>query len=142
MVNTEYWGPGTWCLLYSVAETQTIEDTISFIHSLSKVLPCDECKKHFNEYIEKNPPKDNLKVWINTFHNSVRGRLRKNSIPLTTIEKKLNPPIIPKRIKTVPRRINIIHSTVKHTPVLPKKAPILRSPAPQPRKGCGCGGKK
>ena len=113
MVETSYWGPGTWNLLYSIAhecdnENLCRDDFIEFLNVLAKLLPCEECRREFGEYISTNPIKEEekLKIWINNLHNDVRRRLGKQVISINTIDKKLDPPIIPRKIKPT-RNINI-----------------------------------
>lgn len=145
MVETTYWGPGTWNLLYSIAHECDIDnlcrdDFIEFLNILAKLLPCEECRGKFGDYLSNHPigPEEKLKIWVNDLHNDVRRRLGKQVISINTINKKLDPPIVPKKIVRRARNINIqsigggrsLHSTIA-TPVISKPTPEVKA-VPKP----------
>ena len=90
----EIWGPCCWKLLHSIAwtcpENPTDEEKhnyIIFFISLSKVLPCLHCRKHFQEWIRENDinsdSRDNLAKWVWKLHNHIN---KKNNKPEISFE--------------------------------------------------------
>ena len=92
-IDSNIWGPKGWffldyCILsFPDNPTQADKDGFkNFLTSLKIVLPCQKCRKHFTEYIAKNPltndilsSKKKLVDWILACHNNVR-RLQNKSI--------------------------------------------------------------
>jgi hypothetical protein len=50
----------------------------NFFDSLSHLLPCEACRKHYEEYVVKNPPdttsRDALSHWVYDLHTDVNRR--------------------------------------------------------------------
>lgn len=78
------WGPPAWMFLHSIAlnypSNPTIKDKNNyrvFFETLSNILPCNMCSKHFNKYINENPIEnylnDNISInkWLLNAHNNV-----------------------------------------------------------------------
>ncbi len=92
-MSIESWGPKTWSILHVCSfmypDTPTHNEKLNmynFIHSLSLILPCPKCKKHFRENIRKHIPytdssplesKRNLSQYIVDIHNEVNQRNNK-----------------------------------------------------------------
>ena len=83
-MNPKVWGPHAWFFLHSV--TLAYPDTPSetdkkqmydFFMSLSNILPCTDCMKHFKQHLNKYPitpfldSKDSLVSWLIILHNMV-----------------------------------------------------------------------
>lgn len=95
-LSPEIWGPNGWffldsiCLSYPLNPTnETKKSYKSFFYLLPKMLPCDKCRDHFNQYITKYPlddnilkSKNNLILWILNAHNNVNKINGKNMITL------------------------------------------------------------
>lgn len=95
-VPTQYWGESLWKIMYSIAyslpaelDVEQQEHVVMFYTSLSSLLPCEECKTHYHEYLIKNPLSDGviktnttLLIWINNLHNSINEKLHKPVILL------------------------------------------------------------
>lgn len=99
------WGPIFWNLLHILAERSGGVGMIglradekkcwkSLIPSLTKVLPCDECRKHFTAYLATHPfiIPDNysdvklyIKTWIYNAHEDVNKRLSKPSFDFNNL---------------------------------------------------------
>jgi hypothetical protein len=87
----ETWGAQSWTFLHAVAagfpETPSEEDREhyqNFFQDLHYVLPCNECKRHFGEVLEKMPLTDAVLInrktfnrWIMEVHNTVSRDLQK-----------------------------------------------------------------
>jgi hypothetical protein len=124
MVRPEFWGAGTWKLLYSVVfdnenEDRTDEDIICLLKILEKTLPCDDCRKHYKAYIVSNPPEGNLKIWVNNLHNSINDRLGKPRVNIKIIESQINPP---PRVRARQRRVINVQPVTRRIPVVPTGA--------------------
>lgn len=51
---TYSWGEALWRTLYSAALYEESE-TSKLLEALPSILPCVECKRHYQEYVSKNP---------------------------------------------------------------------------------------
>ena len=87
-LSTTIWGPSLWRVLHSFSfaiQNSTPENIkqrnefIAFVESLKTMLPCEECRLHFVDYLENNSPRhaSNLALWTFNFHNEVNKRLGK-----------------------------------------------------------------
>lgn len=92
-ISPDVWGPYGWSLIHYVAlgyPEQPTFDIITkyrnFFISLANVIPCEKCKTHYREMIDKNPPqlenKDALFKWTVDIHNIVNKRLGKDTFTL------------------------------------------------------------
>ena len=101
--KTTEWGPVIWRMLHLLAEKagkQTHEILINdekrawmtFVSSLTAILPCEECRDHATTYIKEHPfePPESYKAWnlyirtyFYTFHEAVNERLEKPSYPFS-----------------------------------------------------------
>ncbi|MFS8159312.1 MAG: ERV1/ALR-related protein [Candidatus Roizmanbacteria bacterium] len=58
-MNPNYWGPGLWTYIHSVAAVALTADQRAefreLIYHLAKTLPCKKCKDHFRENLVKFP---------------------------------------------------------------------------------------
>ena len=85
-LKSNIWGPHGWflfdsiCLSYPNNPTKTYKDQYKyFFYTLPYILPCNKCRTHFKEYIQKYPlndnilnSKNNLIKWIISAHNNVK----------------------------------------------------------------------
>jgi cbb3-type cytochrome oxidase subunit 3 len=90
--NPSLWGPSLWNSIHYIAlgyPENNPSDNISskyvqFFKSLSVVIPCDECKIHFNQMLINYPPnlksKETLFKWSVDIHNLVNKRLNKKEL--------------------------------------------------------------
>jgi hypothetical protein len=86
MAKKEVWGPLVWHLLHASTLNYTVERKDiykSFYDITFKLLPCQECVRHSQEYMNNNnfdnafSSKDMLQQWFIQFHNAVNIRLNK-----------------------------------------------------------------
>lgn len=98
-MDTRLWGPSAWDFLHTISfdypEVPSPDDKknmLIFLNSLSKVLPCSWCRKHFNETLKKNPPelqsRESFSRWFVDVHNSVNKRLKKPEYSYNDARKK------------------------------------------------------
>lgn len=95
-MDTRVWGKHAWIFIDSIL--LNIEEPISetemnnisqFFNLLQHILPCPGCRKHYKEYIEKNPldgeilsSKDKIIDWRIKLQNTINKRLGKKEINL------------------------------------------------------------
>ena len=84
MNNNNIWGPPAWTFLHTVTynypENPTEDDKrnfYNFFDSLQNVLPCEKCKEHYKQNIQKYDLKnslgsrEDLVKWLIDLHNDV-----------------------------------------------------------------------
>jgi hypothetical protein len=88
MSKAKDWGPGAWKFLHEItffypdhpSEVQQTQAQHLF-QSLRTLLPCEECRLHYDAELTKYPPltksKDTLSQWLIDLHNRVNARLGK-----------------------------------------------------------------
>lgn len=87
---TRIWGPHAWVFLHSVANTFPVrplyaqkQDYGQFFDSLVYVLPCNICREHYAQWLQKEPislaiaSREKLQAWISALHNYVNSFLEK-----------------------------------------------------------------
>lgn len=101
-IHTNFWGPGAWEFLHSITfnypihpTSQEKETTRQFFHLLKYILPCERCRQHYTEGIEKIMPiephlknRDTLSRWLVRFHNIVNKRLGKPIMSYQSVQEK------------------------------------------------------
>ena len=102
-MNIEVWGPGLWEIIHtssfrykSIKITPIIKKQyIIFYTSLQELIPCDKCKEHYTDYLQKYPIKNYINsynkiiTWVNNFHNSVNSKIGKKVYSLTDSKKNI-----------------------------------------------------
>ena len=94
-LDPEQWGPYVWGTLHLVAlgapETIELADKPyyrNFINLFANVIPCEKCKKHLGQHLEKHPVdpaltgRDALFEWSVNLHNIVNKMLGKSEMSL------------------------------------------------------------
>lgn len=97
-LENNFWGPAMWTIMYTVAYTfstlENIEQVYAFYESLGFLLPCDKCRKHYMEYLAKNPIKaftsenTNNRVLCQWVYNLEAQVAKKNNRPIETFDVK------------------------------------------------------
>ena len=88
------WGRPTWMFLYCVVKTfperpstRQKQEYLLFFHSMSSILPCKLCRRHYRQWLRRHPIEDHLgrpeqlEAWLLDLHNYIRQRLHKPPIP-------------------------------------------------------------
>lgn len=95
MTSKDIWGPSTWTLFHTLAEkikddhfNDIKSELLNYVKRICANLPCPDCAAHAIQIISKLTPdqlasKQNFKVFLMQFHNSVNARTGKR---LFTIE--------------------------------------------------------
>jgi len=100
-LKPEFWGPHAWFLLENIALSYPMEPSSkdkktfkNFFISLKNILPCESCRDHYKESLEKIPltsqmleSRDTLFGWVVGIHNRIRKAQNKKLVtPFETIE--------------------------------------------------------
>lgn len=82
----EIWGPYAWTMLHTIAFTSPpgllangnskIREAYRLhLESLQTILPCPQCREHYTEHYEEDPPRlEALVDWMGDLHNYVNRR--------------------------------------------------------------------
>ena len=84
------WGPKMWFTMHTLTLNYPSNPTdtdkkiyANFFNSLKLIIPCEQCRKHYIEHLEKKPVeyfldnKDKLVKWLIDIHNEVNRLLNK-----------------------------------------------------------------
>eukprot|EP00882_Tetradesmus_deserticola_P004258 GHRQ01004498.1.p2 GENE.GHRQ01004498.1~~GHRQ01004498.1.p2 ORF type:complete len:156 (+),score=80.00 GHRQ01004498.1:27-470(+) len=88
LTSKEDLGRATWTLLHTLAAQlpehptrQQQRDARQLVDSLTRIYPCADCAKHFQELVRRDPPVvssgPDFAVWLCRTHNAVNRRLGK-----------------------------------------------------------------
>lgn len=100
MTTKDTWGPATWTLFHTLAEKVNDEnfnelktDLFSFIKRICFNLPCPDCAAHATQIISKINAdsfanKQQLKMFLLNFHNSVNARVGKRHFTVEEMNSK------------------------------------------------------
>lgn len=90
IVNPKIWGKYYWYTMRSIAATANLFDeatqknVVNFYESLQTLLPCDECAKHYQNYLQTYPVrrflKDNktLLGWVKQLEDHIQAIITSN----------------------------------------------------------------
>jgi hypothetical protein len=95
-LNPEIWGSKGWFFIDSIIlsypnnpSKEIKNDFLNFLTLLKKMLPCENCRKHYDEFIKINPltekileSRENLIIWILNLHNNINKLNEKKIITL------------------------------------------------------------
>ena len=84
-INPKIWGNCYWKTLHIITyaypdnpTSDDIKNMTAFFTDLSHVIPCEKCRKHYDDYLIKYPLSDNvmssrgnLMKWLLDLHNNV-----------------------------------------------------------------------
>lgn len=113
-VQNRRWGPALWNLLHSSAERIGLSTLhrlpqeesrlwSQFLKSLRFSLPCPQCRGHYQQFLEVNPPflhgssplrREEMRVWLYRLHLAVQERLgtAEGRISLSEVEEQFSAP--------------------------------------------------
>lgn len=96
MPSNKEWGPFLWTALHGLAEKlgkQTVEimasdearEMVLVLRGVENIMPCEKCRKHYHEYLKKNPIDDfvqrrgevlrqAVRLWLWKLHETVNER--------------------------------------------------------------------
>ena len=81
-MDPELWGPKLWYFLHTISfeyepTPNSKNEYAIFFNSLKHIIPCNTCKKHYEEFLIDNPvensldSKDSIIRWVLKCHNNV-----------------------------------------------------------------------
>lgn len=80
-MDPNVWGPHGWFFIQScilnMPEAADPGDYVNFLYSLRNVLPCEECRKNYAEWLRNNPIpayKEGMIKWVIDLQNSIRKK--------------------------------------------------------------------
>jgi hypothetical protein len=87
-MSAKDWGPGAWKFLHQITFYYPDDPTpkqqtqaLNLFTSLRTLLPCEECRAHYDSDLNLHPPdtssKTSLSQWLIDLHNRVNVRLGK-----------------------------------------------------------------
>lgn len=96
------WGPAAWTVLH-VCAANVDGDAVSFrnlLRSFSDSLPCPECRRHMQEFMENDGPekasdKVSASLYVYRMHNWVNRRLGKKEVPERIVYDHYRVPVSP-----------------------------------------------
>lgn len=88
-IDPKIWGKSLWTSMYAIAVSypsdaptgSQILAAKKFFTSFSELLPCEDCRLHYREYLKQNPvvphlgSNANLTRWVIDLNNSVNKRV-------------------------------------------------------------------
>jgi len=99
-LTKSFWGEAFWKMLYSVAYTypneisaESRQDIEAWYEITALVLPCDECRRHFDKFLEQHPIQNSctdrltLLHWVNNLENAINQQMNK---PTTSLERRIS----------------------------------------------------
>lgn len=114
-LNPIIWGGCFWTTIYNIAlgypTSPTEEDKINYIAfftNIKNIIPCNECRNHYNNIFAKEPitnkdlcSRKTLILWIIKIHNSINSIINKKTLTVTEIENKYIKPHIANTSKKI-----------------------------------------
>ena len=110
MPSNKDWGPFLWIVLHGFAEKlgrQTNEimasdearEMVFLLKGVELVMPCEKCRKHYHDYLKKNPIdefvnrrgevlRQAIRLWLWKLHEAVNQRNGAQSFPLEELTPK------------------------------------------------------
>jgi hypothetical protein len=79
-MDVSFWGPSGWQLLHLITVTiGGLKEKKELFSTLDEVLPCKYCRQSAKEFL-KEPPGNNLAVWLYDFHEKVNQKLHRQHL--------------------------------------------------------------
>lgn len=109
LMSVESWGPSAWVFLHACSfsypedpSQADREGMFSLLSSLTTVLPCKKCRKHYLNYFSRTvgthgassvvlQSRDSVSKWVVDLHNAVNVRLNKPVWQYDDVSKMYNP---------------------------------------------------
>lgn len=78
----DIWGPALWQFLHiTAASIEDVDAFVELLRSLTKTIPCPDCRKHLKQHLIKFPPEEyiinsiNANTYMFILHNMVNERI-------------------------------------------------------------------
>jgi hypothetical protein len=80
-MDVSFWGPSGWELLHLITVTTGgLKEKKELFSTLGDILPCKYCRQSAQQFLEEEPPQNNLAVWLYEFHGKVNQKLHKQHL--------------------------------------------------------------
>lgn len=156
-LTTSYWGEAFWKTMYAIAYTfpsnpsdEYQKHTEIWYESMAQLLPCEECRQHFGEYLDQHPIQNFstcqsiLLRWVNTLENAINKKMHKPAVSLETRIAEMdrsNPTIQPQHprkipCRNVPRRSGAVSHSIRRVNTIQSNqatARFVSGPLPPPQ---------
>lgn len=99
-MDPKVWGPHLWFTMHTISfnypknpTKQDKQNTYNFFYNLIHIIPCSECRKHYQDFFNKQPiinyldNRDKLIEWVMDAHNNVNKMTNK---PIWTLDQVFN----------------------------------------------------
>lgn len=110
MPSNKDWGPYLWIVLHTFAEKlgrqpnelmalDEAREIVIILKATEHIMPCEKCRKHYHEYLKKNPVDDfvqrrgeflrqAVRTWLWKLHEAVNERNGAPSFPIEEVTPK------------------------------------------------------
>ncbi len=141
-----YWGPRLWRMFHTLADISNRRDIgqiwTMFLNASAAVLPCAQCKQHFQTYLQthimipiKNPlqitgalMRQQIRKSLHAFHNDVNKRLGKPHFKFENAKQMPRPEAL-QSIQTLLSEIIAAWEPLLHTSITPQTYATWKSTA-------------
>jgi hypothetical protein len=99
-MDPKVWGPHLWFTMHTISfnypknpTNQDKQNNYNFFYNLIHIIPCSDCRKHYQDFFNKQPilnyldNRDKLIEWVMDAHNNVNKMTNK---PIWTLDQVFN----------------------------------------------------
>ena len=79
VITRDVWGHVLWSWMHEASNTLEYDSCKTMLNLLLTWIPCDECRKHGQEFVKRHPISNPASLWLMHFHNSVSHRINQAS---------------------------------------------------------------
>jgi hypothetical protein len=80
-MDVSFWGPSGWELLHLITFTiGGLKEKKELFNTLDETLPCKYCRQSAKQFLDEDPPDNNIAVWLYDFHEKVNQKLHKQHL--------------------------------------------------------------
>jgi hypothetical protein len=80
-MDVSFWGPSGWELLHLITFTiGGLKEKKELFNTLDQILPCKYCRQSAEQFLDEDPPDNNIAVWLYDFHEKVNQKLHKQHL--------------------------------------------------------------
>jgi hypothetical protein len=99
-MDVSFWGPSGWELLHLITFTiGGLKEKKELFNTLDEILPCKYCRQSAQQFLDDDPPDNNIAVWLYDFHEKVNQKLHKQHLEDSNIPDPIKSPSFESIIK-------------------------------------------
>lgn len=92
-MDVSFWGPSGWELLHLITFTiGGLKEKKELFNTLDQTLPCKYCRQSAEQFLDEDPPDNNIAVWLYDFHEKVNQKLHKQHLEDSNIPNPVKSP--------------------------------------------------